>query len=92
MSRSASFAILFAVTAPRLAGRTRRPRRPRTPPATYRAAELKELVGPIALYPDLVVASLLPATTFPTQVTEAAAYLAQRGGTVAEVPADTTWD
>lgn len=92
MSRSASFAILFAVTA---LGFRADPPSARAEDAAgnlYSAAELKELVGPIALYPDLVVASLLPATTFPTQVTEAAAYLAQRGGTVAEVPADTTWD
>lgn len=58
----------------------------------YNAAELKDLVSPVALYPDLVVASLLPATTYPTQVTEAAAYLAKQGGTVSAVPEGTTWD
>ncbi len=60
--------------------------------AGYSAAELKELVGQIALYPDVVIASLLPATTFPSDITAAAAYVAQQGGTVTAVPDGSTWD
>ena len=37
--------------------------------------ELQELVGPIALYPDDLLAVVLPASTYPLQVIEAARFL-----------------
>jgi Protein of unknown function (DUF3300) len=37
--------------------------------------ELEELVSPIALYPDLLVARILVASTFPTQIVEAHRWL-----------------
>jgi hypothetical protein len=37
------------------------------------------LVGPIALYPDALIALILPASTEPSEVANAAAYLAQYG-------------
>lgn len=40
-------------------------------------AELEELVGPIALYPDDLVAIVLPASTFPLQVVQAARFREQ---------------
>ena len=39
------------------------------------AEELQQLVAPIALYPDSVVAQILAAATFPDQVAAAAAGL-----------------
>lgn len=39
--------------------------------------ELEELVSPIALYPDLLVARILVASTFPTQIVEAQRWLEQ---------------
>ncbi len=42
------------------------------------AAELDELVGPIALYPDDLVAIVLPASTYPLQVVAAARFLDDR--------------
>ncbi len=39
------------------------------------AAELEELVGPIALYPDDLVSIVLPASTYPLQIVQAARYL-----------------
>jgi hypothetical protein len=39
------------------------------------AEELRELVGPIALYPDDLVAIVLPASTYPLQVVQAARFL-----------------
>jgi len=39
------------------------------------AAELEELVGPIALYPDDLLAIVLPASTYPLQIVEAARFL-----------------
>ena len=42
---------------------------------TLSSGELEELVGPIALYPDDLLAVVLPASTFPLQVVEAARFL-----------------
>jgi hypothetical protein len=42
------------------------------------AENLRELVGPIALYPDDLVAIVLPASTYPLQVVQAARYLEDR--------------
>ncbi len=39
------------------------------------ASELEELVGPIALYPDDLLAIVLPASTYPLQVVQAARFL-----------------
>src|SRR5215472_1594517 len=39
--------------------------------------ELEELVSPIALYPDLLVARILVGSTFPTQIVEAQRWLEQ---------------
>jgi len=39
------------------------------------AAELETLVGPIALYPDDLLAIVLPASTFPLQIVEALRFL-----------------
>jgi hypothetical protein len=39
------------------------------------ATELEDLVGPIALYPDDLLAIVLPAATFPLQVIEAGRFL-----------------
>lgn len=61
-------------------------------PAKLTAAELETLVGPVALYPDIVIASLLPATTAPLDVVAAARAVEQAGGKVAEVPAGAAWD
>ena len=39
------------------------------------AAELEALIGPIALYPDDLLAIILPASTYPLQLVEAARFL-----------------
>lgn len=44
-------------------------------PTDYSPAELEELVGPIALYPDDLIAIILPAASYPLQIVEAARYL-----------------
>jgi hypothetical protein len=45
------------------------------------AMQLNQLVAPIALYPDSLVAQVLTAATYPQQVSEANNYLHQYGGT-----------
>ena len=42
---------------------------------TISASEIDTLVGPIALYPDDLLAIVLPASTFPLQIVEAARFL-----------------
>ena len=44
-------------------------------PAILSAAELEELVGPIALYPDDLLAIVLPASTYPLEIVQAARFL-----------------
>jgi hypothetical protein len=44
------------------------------------AEQLNQLVAPIALYPDSLVAQVLTAATYPQQVTDANNYVHQNGG------------
>jgi len=49
---------------------------PPAPPAVIRSSpELDTLVGPIALYPDPLIAQILPAATLPTQIVLAERFL-----------------
>jgi hypothetical protein len=50
---------------------------PGPPAGAATAEELQELVSPIALYPDTLVAQILAASTYPTQVVEAHRWLEQ---------------
>jgi Protein of unknown function (DUF3300) len=47
--------------------------------APYTPEELDELLAPIALYPDPLLAQVLPAATFADQIDEAARYVRQYG-------------
>ena len=49
--------------------------------AALSVAEIERLVAPIALYPDPLVAEILPASTYPDEVAAAADYIAQHGPT-----------
>ena len=48
---------------------------PGPPPGAATAQQLQELVSPIALYPDVLVAQILAASTYPPQVEEANQWL-----------------
>jgi hypothetical protein len=54
-------------------------------------AELATLVGPIALYPDDVLAVVLPASTYPLQIVQAARLLDERETSPNAEP-DDAWD
>jgi len=56
----------------------------------FSAEELDDLLAPIALYPDPLIAQILPAATFVDQIDEAVRYLRQYGQT-ARVD-DMPWD
>ena len=49
--------------------------------ASLSVAEIERLVAPIALYPDPLIAQILPASTYPDEVAAAADYIAQHGPT-----------
>jgi hypothetical protein len=53
--------------------------------------ELEELVGPIALYPDDLLAIVLPAAAYPLQIVEAARFLEELEDDPTLKP-DTEWD
>lgn len=59
--------------------------------APLTAAELEDLVGPIALYPDDLIAIVLPASTYPLQIVQAARFLEQRKTDPGVAP-DDDWD
>src|ERR1700709_803502 len=43
------------------------------------AQQVDQLMGPIALYPDALVAIILPASTFPDDIVQAQQYLSSGG-------------
>src|SRR5271168_1066420 len=49
-------------------------------PAQLTPEQLQELVAPIALYPDALVAQILAASAYPTQIVEADRFLQQNPG------------
>ena len=59
--------------------------------ASVAAPDLQTLVGPIALYPDDLVAVVLPASTYPVQIVEAARFLDQHE-TNRSLKPDPRWD
>jgi hypothetical protein len=60
-------------------------------PSEYSPAELEELVGPIALYPDDLIAIILPASSYPLQIVEAARYLEDLEDNL-DLQPDENWD
>ena len=61
------------------------------PDAALTPEELEKLVARIALYPDDLVALILPASTNPLQIVQADRYLAKRK-TDPKLPLDDKWD
>jgi len=60
-------------------------------PKVYSAAELEKLVGPFALYPDDLVAIIVPASTFPLEIVQADRFLEKRKSNP-KVEIDASWD
>ena len=48
---------------------------PVPPPAPLTAEQLQQLVAPIALYPDMLIAQILAASTYPPQVVDAERFI-----------------
>ena len=69
------------------------PAAPAAAPAggSYSAADLEKLVGPFALYPDDLVALVVPASTFPLQIVQADRFLEKRKANP-KLELDASWD
>ncbi len=61
-----------------------------SPVPAFTRADLDDLLAPIALYPDPLLAQILPATTFPEQLQSAAQLLPLRHGN--EIIDQQSWD
>ena len=59
-------------------------------PVAMSATELNKLVGPIALFPDDLVAIILPASTYPVEVVQADRFL-ERRKTQKDLPVEEGW-
>ncbi len=55
-----------------------------SPAYSYTDRELDDLLAPIALYPDPLLAQMLPASTYPAEIADAEAWL-NRGGDVSRI-------
>jgi len=62
-----------------------------TADAVLSSTELEELVGPVALYPDDLLAIVLPASTYPLEIVQAARFLEQLEADSSLKP-DEEWD
>ncbi len=84
-------ALAFALAAPGLGAAQAPP-----PYAQQTASQLQQLVAPIALYPDPLVAQVLAAATFPEQVVEADRWMQEHpglsGDALAQAVAKEPWD
>jgi len=71
-------AAIAALTAPAIAQQTTdaEPAPPPSAPAPRSAADLEKLAAPIALYPDPLIAVMLPAAAYPIEVVQAARFVA----------------
>jgi hypothetical protein len=58
---------------------------------SFSATELAELVGPVALYPDDLLAIVLPASTYPLEIVQAARFLDELENDASLKP-DEDWD
>jgi hypothetical protein len=72
-------ALFFALVVILSYGRAPAPAYAQGSPGPAPSAQLDKLVAPIALYPDPLVAQILPASTYPVQVIEADRALANGG-------------
>src|SRR4030095_1256333 len=52
------------------------PSPPPAAPPKRSAADLEKLVAPIALYPDPLIATILPASVYPLEIVQAARFVA----------------
>ena len=67
---------VLASTAPAIAQTETQPAPPPSASAPRSAADLEKLVAPMALYPDPLIAIMLPAAAYPVEIVQAARFVA----------------
>lgn len=72
--------ILVSALIPRLSAAGQQLPQESTTVASDSPDELDQLVAPIALYPDALVAQILAASTYPTEVVQADRWVEQHSG------------
>ena len=81
MKRESTFTVMLLVFL--CTGMIARPQEPAPPPAPeaqpHSSADLDQMLGPIALYPDPLIAQILPAATLPSEIVEADRYVSGGG-------------
>lgn len=77
LSFALSSLLILSAPVPEVQARQAAPAAPAGGPAPFSANDLQQLVAPIALYPDALVAQVLGAATFPDQIQAADAWLKQ---------------
>jgi hypothetical protein len=88
--------ILACVTALIVAAPLTVPAQSSAPPVPFKTEEIDQLVAPIALYPDPLLAQILMASTYPLDVVQAARFAKEnpnlKGDQLAEALRKQTWD
>jgi len=79
-----------AVPAPPTAAPASTPAPPPSAPAKRSAADLEKLVAPLALFPDPLIATMLPASVYPLEIVQAARFVADTNN-IAKLDAQ-PWD
>jgi hypothetical protein len=81
MKRESIFTVMLLVfLSPGMIARAQTPAPPPAPQAQLRSsAELDQMLGPIALYPDPLIAQILPAATVPPEIVLADRYVSGGG-------------
>lgn len=91
MNRILACLIALALSVPPLA-----PAQTAPAPAPFKPEELDQLVAPIALHPDSLVAQILMASTYPLEVVQAARFMKENpglsGGALDQALKGQTWD
>ena len=85
-----TFLVLLSTLCLASAGFAQAPAAQGAAPQPYMADELDQIVAPIALYPDPLIALILPAATMPSDIVLANRYLVQNGDP-AQIP-NQPWD
>ena len=84
-------ASLFGQTNSAPAAPAANPVPPASAPAKRSQADLEKLVAPIALYPDQLVATILPASAYPLEIVEAARFIKKDTNNVSKLD-EQRWD
>ena len=87
----AALLVATALVVPASQANAQAPAAPAAAAPTPAAEEIDKLVGPIALYPDDLVAIILPASTNPLQLVQADRFLDKRKADP-KLPVDDKWD